>query len=127
MSIKAGHHEAGGDSAGGFAGSKQNVEAGRNLMARSVGDCMDETPRFRSPRWWPWAVAILLLITVNITLLGYKRGECVGYTIESGATSMCTSGPALSMDGTWILVTVSVVAVVYFAGRLVHAVSARRD
>ena len=88
---------------------------------------MDEVPRFRSPRWWPWAVAILLLITVNITLLGYKRGECVGYTIESGATSMCTSGPALSMDGTWILVTVSVVAVVYFAGRLVHAVSARRD
>lgn len=84
---------------------------------------MDETPRFRSPRWWPWAVAILLLIAVNITLLGYKRGECVDYTIESGATSMCTSGPALSMDGTWILATVSVVAVVYFAGRLVHAVA----
>jgi hypothetical protein len=40
---------------------------------------------------------------------------------------MCTSGPALSMDGTWILATVSVVAVVYFAGRLVHAVRARRD
>lgn len=87
---------------------------------------MDETPRFRSPRWWPWAVAILLLITVNLTFLGYKRGECVDYTIEPGATSMCTSGPALSMDGTWILATVSVVAVVYFAGRLVHAVRARR-
>jgi hypothetical protein len=67
------------------------------------------------------------LITVNIMLLGYKRGECVDYTIESGATSMCTSGPALSMDGTWILVTLSVAAVVYFALRLVHAVSARRD
>ena len=88
---------------------------------------MDETPRFRSPRRWPWAVAILLLITVNITLLGYRRGECVDYTIESGATSMCTSGPVLSSDGTWILATASVVAVVYFAGRLVHAVRARRD
>jgi hypothetical protein len=88
---------------------------------------MDETPRFRSPRWWPWAVAILLVITVNIALLGYKRGECVGYTIESGPTSMCTSGPALSMDGTWIFAVVSVAAVVYFALRLVHEVRARRD
>ena len=87
---------------------------------------MDETPRFRSPRWWPWAVAILLLITVNIVLVGYKAGECVDYTIESGATSMCTSGPALSVDGTWIFVAVSVAAVVYFALRLVQAVRARR-
>jgi hypothetical protein len=88
---------------------------------------MDETPRFRSPRWWPWVVAILLVITVNITLLGYKRGECVGHTFESGATSMCTSGPALSMDGSWIFVTVSLAAVVYFALRLVQVVRARRD
>ena len=88
---------------------------------------MDETPRLRSRRWWPWAVAILLLITVNITLLAYKGGECVGPRIESGATSMCTGGPALSMDGTWIFATVSVAAVVYFALRLVHAVRARRD
>ena len=88
---------------------------------------MDDPPRFRSPRWWPWAVAILLVITVTITFLAYKRGECVGYTIESGATSVCTSGPALNMDGTWILAMVSVVAVVYFAGRLVRVVRARRD
>jgi hypothetical protein len=88
---------------------------------------MDETPRFRSPRWWPWVVAILLLIAVNITVLGHRRGECVDYTIESGATSMCTSGPALSMDGTWILATVSAAALVYFAVRLVHAARARRD
>ena len=88
---------------------------------------MDETPRLPSPRWWPWAVAILLLITVNITLLGYKGGECVDYTIKSGATSMCASGPAVSMDGTWILAAVSVVAVVYFAGRLAHAVRSGTD
>jgi hypothetical protein len=88
---------------------------------------MDETPRFRSPQWWPWAVAILLVITVTITFLGYKWGECVDYTIESGATSVCTSGPALSMDGTWILAIVSVAAVVYFARRLVRVVRARRD
>jgi hypothetical protein len=87
---------------------------------------MDETPRFRSPRWWPWALAILLVIIVNITFLGYKQGECVDYTIESGATSMCTSGPALSMDGTWIFALVSVAAVVYFARRLVQAARARR-
>jgi hypothetical protein len=87
---------------------------------------MDETPRFRSPRWWPWAVAIILLIAVNITLLGYKRGECVDYTIESGATSMCTSGPALSMDGTWILAVASVAAIIYFARRLAYVARARR-
>lgn len=87
---------------------------------------MDETPRFRSPRWWPWALAIVFVIIVNLTLLGYKRGECVDYTIESGATGMCTSGPALSMDGTWILAVVSVAAVVYFSLRLVQAVRARR-
>lgn len=88
---------------------------------------MDETPRVRAPRWWPWAVAILLLIIVNITLLGYKAGECVTYTVEPGGTSTCASGPALSMDGTWILAAVSVVAVVYFAGRLVNAVRTRKD
>lgn len=87
---------------------------------------MDETPRFRSPRWWPWAVAILLVISVNITLLGYKQGECVDYTIESGATSMCTSGPALSMDGTWILAVVSIAAIIYLARRLAHVARARR-
>jgi hypothetical protein len=87
---------------------------------------MDETPRFRSPRSWPWALAILLVIIVNIALLGYKRGECVDYTIESGATSMCTSGPALSMDGTWILAVLGVAAVAYFTRRLVQAVRARR-
>jgi hypothetical protein len=87
---------------------------------------MDETPRFRSPRWWPWAVAILFVITVNITLLGYKRGECVDYTVESGATSMCASGPALSMDGTWILAIVSVAAIIYFARRLAYVARARR-
>jgi hypothetical protein len=88
---------------------------------------MDDTARFRSSRWWPWAVAILLLITVNITLLAYKGGECVHHTIESDPTSVCASGPALSMDGTWILVMVSVAAVVYFALRLVRVVRARRD
>jgi hypothetical protein len=66
------------------------------------------------------------VITVNVALLGYKAGECVGYTIESGATSICTSGPALSMDGTWIFAVVSVATVVYFALRLVQAVRARR-
>jgi hypothetical protein len=89
---------------------------------RRYGDCMDETPRFRSPRWWPWAVAILLVIIVNITLLAYKSGECVGPTIDGA----CTSGPALSMDGTWILAVVSVAAIIYFARRLAHVAGARR-
>ncbi len=69
----------------------------------------------------------VLVIIVLVALLGYKRGECVDYTIESGATSMCTSGPALSMDGTWIFAVVSVAAVVYFALRLVPVARARSD
>jgi hypothetical protein len=83
---------------------------------------MDETPRFRAPRWWPWALAILLLIVGNITLLAYKSGECVGPTIDG----VCTSGPALSADGTWIFTAVSVAVVVYFALRLVQALRTRR-
>jgi len=83
---------------------------------------MDETPRFRSQRWWPWALAILLLIIGNITLLAYKAGECVGPTIDGA----CTSGPALSADGTWIFTAVSVVAVVYFVLRLVQVLRTRR-
>jgi hypothetical protein len=83
---------------------------------------MDETPRLRSPRWWPWVLAILLLIIVNMTLLAYKAGECVGPTTDGA----CTSGPALSADGTWIFTTVSVAAVVYFARRLVRVVRTRR-
>lgn len=84
---------------------------------------MDETPRFRSPRWWPWALAILLVIIVNTAFVGYKSGECVGPTIDGA----CTSGPALSADGTWILVVVvSVAAVIYLARRLMQAVRARR-
>ena len=83
---------------------------------------MDETPRFRSPRWWPWALAILLVIIVNIAFVGYKSGECVGPTIDGA----CTSGPALSADGTWIFVLVSVAAVIYFARCLVHVARARR-
>jgi hypothetical protein len=65
------------------------------------------------------------VITVNITLVGYKSGECVDYAIESGATGICTSGPALSMDGTWIFMAVSVAAVIYFALRLAQALKAR--
>ena len=83
---------------------------------------MDETPRFRSLRRWPWALAILLVIIVNLILLAYKSHECVGEIIES----ICTSGPALNMDGTWIFVLVSVAAVIYFARCLVHVARARR-
>jgi hypothetical protein len=57
----------------------------------------------------------------------HREHECVDYTIESGATSVCTSGPALSMDGTWIFAAVSLAAVVYFALRLERAVRVRRD
>jgi hypothetical protein len=62
------------------------------------------------------------MIIVNIAVVGYKSGECVGPTIDGA----CTSGPALSMDGTWIFVVASVAAVIYLARRLVRVVRARR-
>lgn len=88
---------------------------------------MDATTQFRSSRSWPWAVAILLVIFVNVSLLGFQRGECFDYTIESGAVSTCTSGPALGVAGSWMLAIVSVVAIAYFTRRLVHVARARRD
>jgi hypothetical protein len=87
---------------------------------------MEIASRYQSPRWWPWAVAILLVIIVNVSSFGYQRGECIDYTIESGAVSTCSSGPALGMDGTWLLAVVSVAAIVYCRRRLVHAARARR-
>ncbi|MDR6417737.1 hypothetical protein J2808_004508 [Pseudarthrobacter sulfonivorans] len=88
---------------------------------------MEVTPRFRPPRGWPWFVAILLVIIVNISLLGYQQGECVDYTTESGATSICTSGPALGIAGTWILAIVSLAAIAYFTRRIVHLARAQRE
>lgn len=88
---------------------------------------MEVSPRFRSPRWWPLAVAILLVMIVNVSLFGYQQGECIDYTIESGARSTCTSGPALGIAGTWILAIVSAAAIIYFTRRLVHVARARKD
>jgi hypothetical protein len=94
---------------------------------RRYGDCMEVAPRFQSPRWWPWAVAILLVIVVNLAFFGYQRGECIDYTVESGAVSTCSSGPVLGIYGTWLLAVVSVAAIVYFTRRLVHVARARTE
>lgn len=106
---------------------KQNLQWADIRRPRRYGDCMEMAPRYQSPRWWPWAVAILLVIIVNVLSFGYQRGECFDYTIESGAVGTCSSGPALGMAGTWLLAVVSIAAIVYFTRRLVHVVRARRD
>ena len=101
----------------------------RKILGRPVGrlTALDVTPRSRSPRWSPWAGAILLVIFVNVSFLGFQRGECFDYTIESGATSTCTGGPALGIAGSWTLAIVSLAAIVYFTGRLMQIVRARKD
>jgi hypothetical protein len=86
---------------------------------------MDATAAYRSPRWWPWALAILGVIVLNAFFIGSRGGECFDYVVESGASGTCTSGPMLGIEGTWILGVVSAVAVVYFARRVVRIVSAR--
>jgi len=88
---------------------------------------MGEASKLHSPPSWPWAVAILLVIALNVLLLGFQHGECIDYTVESGATSTCTTEPALGIAGTWLLGIVSVLAVIYFARRLVQAIGARRN
>ena len=87
---------------------------------------MNETPLLRSPRWWPWAAAILLTVAGNLVLLGSQGGECFDYVVESGATSTCTNGPALGIPGMWLSGIVSVLAVIYFVWRLVRAIGATR-
>ncbi|SDK90829.1 hypothetical protein SAMN04487916_10454 [Arthrobacter sp. ov407] len=66
-------------------------------------------------------MAIGLVIAVDAILLGFRTGECIDYTAESGAVSTCTSGPALGSEGTWLLVAVSIVVISYFARRFVRA------
>lgn len=82
---------------------------------------MEETPQLRRRPRWPWAVAIVLVIAVDALLIGFRTGECIDYTPESGAVSTCTSGPALGPEGTWLLAAVSVLVISYFGRRLVRA------
>lgn len=85
---------------------------------------MDASAAYRSPQWWPWAMAILGVIVLNAFFIGSGGGECFDYGVESGATGTCTSGPMLGIEGTWILGVVSAAAVVYFARRVVRIISA---
>ena len=82
---------------------------------------MEETPQLRRRPRWPWAVAIVLVIAVDALLIGFRTGECIDYTAESGAVSTCTSGPVLGAAGTWLLAAVSVLVISHFARRLVRA------
>jgi hypothetical protein len=66
-------------------------------------------------------LAILLVIAVDAFLIGFRTGECVDYTAESGAVSTCTSAPVLGPAGTWLLAAVSVVVISFFVRRLVRA------
>ncbi|MFE4226957.1 hypothetical protein ACFRJ8_03600 [Arthrobacter sp. NPDC056886] len=82
---------------------------------------MEETRLLRRRPARHWALAILLVIAVDALLIGFRTGECIDYTAESGAVSTCTSGPVLGPAGTWLLAAVSVVVIVYLARRLVRA------
>ena len=82
---------------------------------------MEETPRPGRRPIWPWVCAILLVIAVDALLLGFRTGECIDYTAESGAASTCTSGSALGSAGTWLLAAASVLVIGYLARRLARA------
>ena len=86
---------------------------------------MEETPRPGRRPMWPWVCAILLVIAVDALLLGFRTGECIDYTAESGAASTCTSGPALGSAGTWLLAAASVLVIGYHARRLARAARPR--
>lgn len=88
---------------------------------------MDVSKGFRSPHWWPWAAAILLVIIVNAAFFSAQRGECFDDAVGSGAVSTCANGPALGVPGTWLLAIVSVAAVVHFTRRLVQGLAARKN
>lgn len=87
----------------------------------SGGGVVEETPQLRRRPAWPCALAILLVIAVDALLIGFRTGECIDYTAESGAVSTCTSGPVLGPAGIWLLTAVSVVVIVYLSRRLVRA------
>ena len=80
-----------------------------------------EAPRPGRRRRWPWALAMVLVVTVDVLLFGFRTGECLDYTAESGADSTCASGPVLGLAGTWLLAVVSFLVITYLGRRFMRA------
>ena len=80
----------------------------------------------RHPRFqWRWIAAIALVVLINVLSFGMQSGQCIDYSAESGAESVCTSGPAIGMAGAWAVGVLSVLAVAYFVYRFARSSRAR--
>jgi hypothetical protein len=68
----------------------------------------------------PWAIAIVLVIVLNLLLFNFRVGQCTDYSVESGMESTCTSRPALGIPGTWVIAVLSLLAIGYFTYRMLR-------
>lgn len=84
---------------------------------------MKENSENNSSRW-PWLMAILGLVIVNVVYLGFRTGVCLDAAEGSGATSTCTSGPLFGIEGTWLLGVISGAALLYFTIRFIRSTKA---
>ena len=86
---------------------------------------MTEPMSHRPPAKWRWIIAIAIVVLINVLALGMQSGQCIDYAAGSGATSICTSGPAIGVAGAWALGVLSLFAVAYFMYRLSRTLRAR--
>lgn len=79
----------------------------------------------RPPAIWRWIGAIAFAVLINVLSFGIQSGQCIDYVAESGAESICTSGPVIGAAGAWALGIMSLFAVAYFIHRLTRSLRVR--
>jgi hypothetical protein len=86
---------------------------------------MTEPMSRRPPPKLRWIVAIAFVVLINVLSLGMQSGQCIDYSAESGAKSICSSGPAIGVAGAWALGVLSLFAGAYFIYRFTKSLRAR--
>lgn len=84
---------------------------------------MSAVTRTRRPAWpWAWALVIIALGVLNVSIFGDWSGDCIDYVGTASGLSSCTVGTATGWPGAWVIAALSVLGVVYAGYRI-----ARRD
>lgn len=73
------------------------------------------TPTRDRARWL--LAAAFTVVAVPLLTFGWQTGQCVDGTVGSGQEGSCTSGPAVGVEGAWVLCLGAGVFVVYALSR----------
>ena len=68
-----------------------------------------------------WVLVCGLIVLLNTLNYGLQSGQCIDYTVESGAVSTCSLEPAIGWPGSALLAIVSFFTLGYCINRLLRA------